>query len=181
MTRQLSRRAFVAGGAAVVGAAALPAGHARAASQQIPPADYRITNGRIKQSVMGWCYKPIPTEELIEVCHRMGMPAMEGIDRKYYPKVRARGMMIALVGSHGFKIGPFNRDNHKICLQKLREGIDVAVQYGAPSVITFTGYREPGISDEQGNAQLRRLLETGRWLCRREGDHPLSGTLEHAR
>jgi hypothetical protein len=32
---------------------------------------------------MGWCFKPMPTEELIEVCHRMGMPAMEGINAKF--------------------------------------------------------------------------------------------------
>jgi hydroxypyruvate isomerase len=122
----------------------------------VPPEDYRIQNGRIKQSVMGWCFEPMPMETLIEACHRMGMPAMEGIDKKYYPRLRELGMTPAIVGSHGFKKGPFNRENHAFCIEKLREGIDLAAEFASPNVITFTGYREAGISDEAG---MRNCVE----------------------
>ena len=157
ITRQpagvVSRRGFLSGAAAVCGGAALSAGGRAAVAAEVsdvPPENYRIQNGRIQQSVMGWCFKPMPVDELIEACHRMGMPAMEGISRDEYPKLRKRGMTPGIVGSHPFKKGPFNRDNHDFCIEKLREAVDVAAEFSSPNVITFTGYREEGISDEQG-------------------------------
>ena len=150
----VSRRAFVAGAAAACAGTVLSPGNrstrAAEATPEVPPESYRIARGRIKQSVMGWCYDPIPTEKLIEACHRMGMPAMEGISPKYYPRLRELGIRAAIVGSHPFDTGPFSRRNHASTIEKLREAIDVAAEFGAPNVITFTGYREEGITDEQG-------------------------------
>lgn len=147
----VSRRQFIQGGA-VACAAAAAAGRAAGEDdpgRDAPPEDYRIVHGRIRQSVMGWCYNPMPMTELIDACHRMGMPAMEGISREFYPRVRELGMKIAIVGSHGFRKGPLSRENRAFCIERLREGIDVAAEYGSPNVITFTGMREKGISDEQ--------------------------------
>jgi hydroxypyruvate isomerase len=109
---------------------------------EIPDPDFKIQNGRIRQSVMSWCFKPMPMEQLIDACHKMGMPAMEGIDRKFYPRMRELGMKPAIVGSHGFSNGPVNPDNRAACVKALRDGIDVAVKYGSPNVITFTGMRD---------------------------------------
>lgn len=111
---------------------------------------YRIRNGRIRQSIMGWTFDPMPTPELARLCKDIGLVAMEGIDAKFYPAVRELGLAISLVGSHGFAKGPFNPANHDHCEQKLREGIDLAAQVNCKNVITFTGMREPGISDAQG-------------------------------
>jgi hydroxypyruvate isomerase len=63
--------------------------------------------------------------------------------------VRQLGLKISLVGSHGFARGPLNPANHDFCEKKLREGIDLAVANGCENVITFTGMREKGITDEQ--------------------------------
>jgi hydroxypyruvate isomerase len=190
-TARLSRRAFFAGAAAATGAAALSTpGRATEAKPKcdIPPENYRIANGRIKHSVMSWCYNPVPKEQLIEACHKMGMPAMEGISRDHYPKIRELGMNISLVGSHGFKKGPLNRDNHAMCMEKLREGIDVAVEFDSPSVITFTGMREGGITDEQAKRNCvecwKQVIgyaeEKGINLClehlnSRDDTHPMKG------
>ena len=188
----LSRRGWLAGTAAASAGALLGARGERAqaapAAPDVPPEDYRIARGRIKQSVMGWCYSPIPVEELIEACHRMGMPAMEGINRKFYPALRERGMTPALVGSHGFKTGPFNRENFPFCLEKLREGIDVAAEFAAPSVITFTGYREEGITDDEGMqncvdcwkqvvgyAEEKKINLVLEHLNTRDDTHPMKG------
>jgi len=82
----VSRRGFMAGAAALCAGGGVALGAELTATTNtppdVPPESYRIARGRIRQSVMGWCYDPIPTEDLIEACHRMGMPAMEGIDRK---------------------------------------------------------------------------------------------------
>ncbi|MCX8156064.1 MAG: TIM barrel protein [Verrucomicrobiae bacterium] len=148
-----SRRHWLKAGAAVTAAALLPP---LAASAQSPAArasvepDYRIRHGRIRQSIMGWTFNPMPTLELARLCKEIGLVAMEGIDAQFYPQVRELGLAISLVGSHGFARGPFNPAHHEHCVEKLREGIDLAVQVQCRNVITFTGMREPGISDEQG-------------------------------
>jgi hydroxypyruvate isomerase len=149
----LSRRGFLLGSAAACAGAATSAGSGRAVAQElhpdVPPEDYRIQNGRIKQSVYGWPFESMPTEELIDACHRMGVPAMD-VGAEYYPRLRELGMKLTMAGSHGFTKGPFSRDNHALCVEKLREGIDTAVACDCHRVITFTGMREKGITDEQG-------------------------------
>ena len=68
---------------------------------------FRIKNNRIRQSIMGWCFNPMPTMELAKHCKEIGLVAMEGIDSKHYPAVRELGLKISLVsGGHGFKNGP---------------------------------------------------------------------------
>lgn len=114
-----------------------------------PPIDYKISKARVKQSVMAWCFNPMKMESLIPACAKMGLSAMEGLDKKYYPLMKQHGLGVSIVGSHGFKKGPINRDHHEFCLKKLREGIDTAVQWNAPGVITFTGMREQQINDGQ--------------------------------
>ncbi len=140
---------------AAAGAAGMVA-TASVAHAQVPrdavAANFKVTNGRIRQSVMGWCFKPMPAEELARHCREIGLVAIEGISADDYPAVRKLELEISLVGSHGFARGPFSRDNHEFCIEKLRAGIDLAVEVGCPSVITFTGMRETGISDEQGAA-----------------------------
>ena len=191
-TGRFSRRSFVgATAAAFAGATVLGRGRAASAGDmaaEAPPEDYRITNGRIRQSIMGWCFNPIPNEELIEVCHRIGMPAMEGISKQHYPRLKELGMVPAIVGSHGFKTGPLNRENHAMCIQKLREAIDTAAEFGAPNVITFTGMREKGISDKQAvencldcwKQVIGHAEQVGVTLClehlnTRDDTHPMKG------
>ncbi len=189
---RVSRRAFCAGAAAACATALVPVGPARPseanAPPPAPPEDYRIQTGRIKHSVMGWCYNPVPVTEVIAACHRMGMTAMEGVGRNVYPQIRERGMKISLVGSHGFTKGPLDPENRGMCIEKLREGIDVAVQFGSPNVITFTGMRVPGVSDEQARRNCvecwKQVIpyaeEKGVNLClehlnTRDNTHPMKG------
>ena len=100
----------------------------RSVSAQAPQGsvadDFRISNKRIRQSVMGWCFKPMGAVELAKHCRDIGLEAIEGISSKDYPAVRELGLKISLVSSHGFKNGPFNPANHKMCAEKLRASID---------------------------------------------------------
>lgn len=125
---------------------------------------------------MGWCYHPVPMADLIAACHRMGMPAMEGIGRDVYPQIRERGMKISLVGSHGFTKGPLDPENRAMCIEKLREGVDVAVQFGCPSVITFTGMRVPGVSDQQA---IRNCVECWKQVIPYAEEKGINFCLEH--
>jgi hydroxypyruvate isomerase len=188
----LTRRAFLAAGAVAAGAQTLsgqttPAVPASSADE-VPGPDYKIQNGRIRHSVMSWCFRPMPMEELIEACRRMGMTAMEGIDPKYYPLMRERGIKPSLVSSHGFKTGPANRAHHAQCIQTLRERIDLAVEFGAPGVITFTGMREKDLTDKQmaqncvdcwkeviGYAEDKSVNLCLEHLNSRDDTHPMKG------
>lgn len=164
----------------------------RSASAQAPQGsvadDFQISNKRIRQSVMGWCFNPMKPVDLAKHCREIGLEAIEGISPKYYPAVRELGLKISLVSSHGFKTGPFNPANHKMCAEKLRASIDIAVEVGCPSVITFTGMREEGISDEQGAkncvdlwksvigyAEEKRINLCLEHLNSRDGSHPMKG------
>jgi hydroxypyruvate isomerase len=122
---------------------------------------FKVKNGRIKQSIMGWTYNPMPVDELARHCKDLGMHAMEGVDAKHYPMIRELGLKIALTGSHSFQKGPCDPANRDMVIAKVREGIDRAVQFGAPSVITFTGYRVPGLTDEQ---MTKNCIETWKAL-----------------
>ncbi len=103
---------------------------------------------RVRQSVMGWCFNPMDPVTLAGHCQRIGLEAIEGIPATKYDAVTKLGLKISLTGSHGFANGPVDPDNHAMVEQKLRDGIDLAVQYGAPNVITFTGMSKQGISDD---------------------------------
>jgi hydroxypyruvate isomerase len=158
----VDRRAFIQKG--VSGAAAVPMvlagftkgdepvdGKAQAAVETAESAastEPAVKNGRIRQSVMGWCFNPMDAVTLAKHAKRIGLVAMEGIPAESYPEITAMGLKISLVGSHGFKDGPLNPDNHAMVEAKLREGIDLAAKFGAPNVITFTGMRQEGISEE---------------------------------
>lgn len=179
-----TRRQFIAG-TTLLASGALLAG---ADTVEIPSLEYLIANGRIRHSVMGWCFNPIPTEDLMDACKAMGMTAMEGINASFYPRLRQLGMRPSLVGSHGFKDGPTSRGHHANCIRKLREGIDLAVEFGAPGVITFTGMRVDGSSDAQmkqncldcwreviGYAEEKKINLCLEHLNSRDDTHPMKG------
>ena len=113
---------------------------------------YRIRNKRIRQSIMGWTFNPMPTEELIATCVHIGLTGIEGISRQFYPAARKAGLEISLVGRHGFAKGPNDPANPEMCIGKLIDGIDAARQFGARRVITFVGMETPGIARDQAMA-----------------------------
>ncbi len=141
----MKRRQFIAASAASIAAAAtFP--RERVGAQ--PAAEESSPSGRIRQSVMGWCFRPMDAVTLARHAKGIGLEAIEGIGAEHYPAVKALGLKVSLVGSHGFATGPLDRDNHAVVEAKLREAIDLAVEFDAPNVITFTGMKKRGIGDE---------------------------------
>lgn len=145
-------------------------------------------NGRIKQSVMGWCFKPMTGVEVAKLGQRLGLVAIEGIPSTDYPAVRKLGLDISLVGSHGFAKGPVNPDNHAEVEAKLKESIDVAVKFDSKRVITFTGMSEPGITEAAakkncvdcwkrviGYAEEKGITLILEHLNSRDDSHPMKG------
>ena len=84
--------------ASAVAALATAAVPARAQlSRKAATPGYRIKNKRIRQSIMGWTYNPMPTEELIATCVDIGLTGIEGISRNFYPAARNAGLEISPV------------------------------------------------------------------------------------
>lgn len=142
----LSRRKLI--GAAAATAATV--GNIRAESDKKL---FKVKNGRIRQSVMGWCFNPMPTMELAKHCKEIGLVAMEGIDAKHYPAVRELGLKISLVsGGHGFRNGPCNPKNTETVINGIKKGIDLAADIGTKSVITFTGMKYKDMDPDKAAA-----------------------------
>ena len=142
----LSRRKLI--GAAAATAATV--GNIRAESDKKL---FKVKNGRIRQSVMGWCFNPMPTMELAKHCKEIGLVAMEGIDAKHYPAVRELGLKISLVsGGHGFRNGPCDPKNTETVINGIKKGIDLAAEIGTKSVITFTGMKYKDMDPDKAAA-----------------------------
>ncbi len=186
MDHQPSRRNWIA----TASTAALACGVAsqKAQAQAGEQASTPQRNGRIRQSVMGWCFKPMSSVDLAKAGKEMGLVAIEGIPAADYPAVRELGLEISLVGSHGFAAGPVDTGNHAQVESKLKESIDTAVKFDSPSVITFTGMRVPGMADKTAVKNCldcwKRVIEYAEekniTLClehlnSRDDTHPMKG------
>jgi hydroxypyruvate isomerase len=113
-------------------------------------ADYHTVNNRVRQSVMGWCFKPMPPVELAKHCKSIGIMAIEGIGKEHYTAVKELGLAISLVGSHGYAKGPCDPRYKVECVKALEESIELAANAGCDKVITFTGMKYEGMTQEQG-------------------------------
>ena len=181
-----NRRAWITG--AVVSAAATQLAHSTSFAQEQPAATETKRMGRIRQSVMGWCFNPMPAEELAALGKRLGLVAIEGVDATSYPAVKKLGLEISLVGSHGFAKGPIDTANHAEVERSLRKAIDTAVEFDCRSVITFTGMRVAGMRDEVAKqncidcwkkviayAEEKKVTLCLEHLNSRDNSHPMKG------
>lgn len=126
------------GVAAVIGAATpLPA--ARVPRKQ-----------RIRHSVCKWCYGRIPLDDFAAACRDMGIRSIELMRPKDFATLKKHGLICAMTSTHGLGKGLNDPANHAGCLQAIREAIDATSAEGWPNVITFSGNRQPGVSDEEG-------------------------------
>jgi hydroxypyruvate isomerase len=116
---------------------------------------YKAGSGRINQSVIYWCFKPMPVEELAGHAVEMGVKSLELVTPEYWPMLKKLGLVCAMTPSHGFAKGFARKEDHAECLEILRKRIDDSADAGFPSVITFSGFRK-GVSDEEG---MKNMVE----------------------
>ncbi len=107
-------------------------------------------NGRIRQSLVHWCYQKYwNVDEMCRVAKKLGCVSVELINPKDWPTLKQHGLVCAIAQSHGFDKGMNNPKYQPMCLEKLRAAIDACAAHGFPNVITFTGFRE-NIADDEG-------------------------------
>ncbi len=151
----LTRRTALKTAAAAALAASAPFTHA----QEDKPLLYRVKKGRIKQSVVPWCFHPTPPEDLALFAAGFGLKSVELIDPKHWPMLKELDLTVAIAGSHGFAKGFAHKEEWDECLAKLRGRIEECAAFGCERVITFSGFRR-GLSDEEGIANMVEGLKT---------------------
>ena len=113
-----------------------------------------IKHGRLKQSVVHWCFSNFgekwDIDRTCQVAKQLGCGSVELVPTEVWPTLKKHGLINACVPSHGFKIGMNDPKDWPHCLKILEERIDLAADAGFPNVITFTGYRKEGIPDDVG-------------------------------
>jgi hydroxypyruvate isomerase len=139
------RRQVLLGGVAAAGAAAMPA----AAD---PPA---ARNGRIRQSLVYWCFNARgdrwDAERVCRVAKELGVPSVEVIGPEHWPLLVKHGLTCALAPNgmpgmpfmRGFNNPRFHAEN----LERTGQMIDRCADAKFPSVITFVGYKWPNPDD----------------------------------
>ena len=184
---RLSRRRLLQGIAGVAVVASAGVAHAQL-PREAADVTFTVKNGRIRQSVMGWCFNPMKADVLAKHCKEIGLVAIEGIPREAYKPAKELGLEISLVSSHGFAQGPCNPKFHAEVIAKLTDAIEVAESVGARRVITFTGMRFDGMDDIQAAKDCievwKKVLplaeRKGITLClehlnTRDSSHPMKG------
>lgn len=145
MSLGLSRRELL-GGAAAIGAAGA-AGLSAAAEET--DAEWRISRGRIRQSVVPWCFNPMPIEDLARAAARLGFASVELTPPENWPLLKELGLICAISSSHGFARGWNHREHHAECEEKVLAAIEATAAAGFPNVITFSGMLD-GVDPEAG-------------------------------
>jgi hydroxypyruvate isomerase len=110
-----------------------------------------IKNGRINQSIVHWCYKEHwDIEKACQVARQLGVKSIEIVGPETWPTLKKYDLVCACAPSHGFKIGFNDPADWPHCKDILTKQIDACAAAGFPTVITFTGYRKPGLDDATG-------------------------------
>ncbi len=114
-----------------------------------------IKNGRIKQSLVHWCYaKTWSVEEFIPVAKALGCTSIELVGTEYYPLLKQHGLECAIgfldmQPDMPFDKGFNNPAHHDRAIAATKKAIDAAAEHGFHRVITFTGM-SGGVSLDEG-------------------------------
>ena len=113
-----------------------------------------VRNGRLKQSVVSWCFADYwSVEETCVQAQRLGCQSVELINSKHWPVLKKYGLTCAISGipvpGKPFVKGFNNPNYHGWLSQLTKQAIDESAQFGCPNVIAFTGYKEK-FSREEG-------------------------------
>jgi hydroxypyruvate isomerase len=190
---QNRRRALgTAAGAAIFGASALRrARGAKAGPREV--GGTTIKNGRIKQSLVHWCFAPhFDVPRMIQVAKHLGCGSIELIEPKHFPMLKEAGLGCA-IGTIDMSPDPpfakgFNNPKYRErVIKATRDSIDACAEFGFKNVICFTGYKEDipddvgaancveGFKQVLGHAEKKRVTLCLEMLNTRDNSHPMKG------
>ena len=122
-----------------------------------------------KQSFCWWAFKDhgVADDALLQAAARIGYAGVEFLPDELWPRAKDLGLAIATMAGQGpIHDGLNRRENHSSILEAFRPKLATAVAHGVPTLIVFSGNRQPGVSDSdaaditaEGLAKLAPLAE----------------------
>jgi sugar phosphate isomerase/epimerase len=122
--------------------------------------DKAVVNGRIKQSIVFWCFNTAGDKWDIDTACRhakeLGCVSVEIVDPLLWPVLKKYGLICA-IAPNGMPGAPFmkgfnNPRYHDEVLTRTKKTIDACAEAGFPSVIGFTGYKWKDADDPKSGA-----------------------------
>src|SRR5262249_30996618 len=119
----------------------------------------------IKQSVAWWCFVrgEMTPEKLVRAAAEIGYTGVEIVPQEFWPLVRQHGLTISAISAHhSIAEGLNRREHHDRIERELLANIALAVEWGIPNLICFSGNRA-GLDDAAGaeatGEGLRRVAQ----------------------
>jgi len=164
-----------------------------------------VTKGRIRQSIVHWCFEVPPTnwsvEKTCQVAKEFGCLSVELVAPEHFPTLKRYGLTSAIGQIDMNPDPPFvkgwnNRAFWPRVTKATRDTIDAAAAFGVPSVIAFTGFSavnpddasSPHLSREEGAkncveglkqivpyAEEKKVTLCLEMLNTRDDSHPMKG------
>jgi hydroxypyruvate isomerase len=107
---------------------------------------------RIKQSVAWWCFVrgEMTPEKLVRAAAEIGYAGVEIVPPEHWPLAREHGLAIASILGHESIAAGLNRHEHHARIEcEILANLKLAVQWGIPNLICFSGNRD-GLDDAAG-------------------------------
>ena len=148
---------FVAGSAALVGAAPILSSFSKSENSDRP----LTFKGNINHSVCQWTYNFLSVEELCKVVKQIGFSAIDLMAPKDWPMLQQYGIYSSMCyhgGTVSLTNGFNNKDFHEQLIKDYNEVIPLMVKAGYKDVICFSGSRR-GMDDETGLNNCKEGLQ----------------------
>src|SRR5262245_9260708 len=133
---------------ATIGGVAVATLGVESSAQPAPSAERAVKNGRIKQSIVYWCFEKYwDMPQAIQGAKQLGCVSIELVAPKFFPLLKQEGLSCA-IGSVDLSPDPpfvkgFNNPQYRDrVLKATRDAIDACAEHGFQNVICFTGMRE---------------------------------------
>jgi hydroxypyruvate isomerase len=202
-TPAVSRRNLLRGAVSASAGATLLSTNAFAADAAKPAAQ-KIVNGRLKQSVVFWCFNVAgdkwDAEKTCQVANELGCKSVELIGPEDWGTLKKHGLVCA-IAPNGMPGAPFmkglnNLKYHDEVITRTSEMMQKCAEAKFPSVIAFNGFKFNNAEDPNSSeisldegaknciAGLKKLATLGEKLgvtvClehlnSRDGSHPMKG------
>ena len=151
-----------------------------------------VTRGRLKQSVVSWCFaNHWSLEETCKHARDLGCGSVELVNPRDWKTLKNYGLTCAIspidVEGPPFIKGFNNPEYHQRLLKVTRKAIDQSADFGCPNVIAFTGFTENFTPEEGAKncingfkkiatyAERKGVTVCLEMLNSRVGDHPDKG------
>ncbi len=151
-----TRRGMLQGASGVLALGALSGGlPTEATAGQAQAEGTAVKNGRIKQSIVYWCFEKYwDFPRAIEVAKQLGCGSIELAEPKYYPLLKKAGLdcaigTIDMSPNAPFEKGFNNPKYHDRVIKATTASIDACAEYGYKKVICFTGFAD-GVPNDIG-------------------------------